>query len=68
MPRTKKNPVTDLPIATTESQPLSEAVSEKDQSNVIQINHNSQSSNDVDNPSRDWSDIDSILSSIVSFI
>jgi len=68
MPRTKKNPVTDLPIATTESQPLSEAVSEKDQSNVIQINHNSRSSNDVDNPSRDWSDIDSILSSIVSFI
>lgn len=61
MPRTKKNPITGLP-AMTESEPTQQ--SEPTKSNVVPISTNSES---VDS-SRDWGEIDSVLSNVVNFI
>ena len=65
MPRGKKNPVTDMPVvevSPTNEPGIFERETDRTKSNVVPI---STSSQPIEN-SRDWSDIDSVLSDVVS--
>lgn len=67
MPRAKKNPVSEMPVFEVQPVPNEPGIFEREtdrtKSNVVPI---STSSQPIEN-SRDWSDIDSVLSDVVSF-
>ncbi len=62
MPRAKKNPITEMPVI--EVDPIADETESRPQSNVVPISSGLESAQN----GRDWSDVDSVLSTVVSFI
>ena len=67
MPRGKKNPITEMPVTEVDPPASKPGIFETEtcsQSNVVPISSGLESVQNV----RDWSDVDSVLSDVVSFI
>ena len=62
MPRAKKNPITEMPVI--EVDPIADEPEFRPQSNVVPISSGLESTQN----GRVWSDVDDVLSNVVSFV